>query len=521
MNTAFIKQYWNNKVLNDLTGREFSNSLAIYVLMFKLLKFERNDKIVVFTKSIESMSLLMFASYICKLKILILNEDNEKDTASRIIAFFPKAIFCERGLFNKLEEDLEKFNSIPSLQLILTTGVVLSDNVIFELHSTKDKSHLSIIKDVNGIVFINDINSFINNYSEILFSDTSSKLHVSYLSDSSVEFQKEIQYWADTAHKDFTDTTNIGSYYTNSVSLNMDIQKYPYILTKILMKNIRIDDSQSDVHIFDSEHFEALWKELVEPVKQVLWRKVLYYKYPCLYRKYVEKTFKQKLGEFKEIIIINPSFSKNILNILGKSKLPVSTLTILRNEYDPSFYNNKGVDIASNNGTALRNISSDKVYLEKLVFSKPSNFWQRIKKFFGLSCLQIPIIKNYVTGYETDRIGDNVFATSIEEKFKSSSLVKDATFAIINDTNHILIEPDYDEADLFAIDLHDYSELEEDYKLITDLVNESLPTNLKISAITIVGKDGLIKSNTGNTKKYLYRGTLKTKRTPVASYKQL
>ena len=86
------------------------------------------------------------------------------------------------------------------------------------------------------------------------------------------------------------------------------------------------------------------------------------------------------LGKFKELIIVNPDFSKTILSLLGKSNLPVSTLTILRDEYDPSFYNCKGNDLDKSNGIALRNVEGKGVYIEKQLIIHPASLIDWIKK---------------------------------------------------------------------------------------------------------------------------------------------
>ena len=509
MNKVAIKSYWNHKVLNELTGRSFYNALVTYVILFKLLGLKSGDKIVVLTKDIEQMSLLLLASYITGIEILVSStEDTEKDITARIIAFFPKVIFCERRAYEQLEKDIDQFRSIPSLKAILTTGVVLSNNVKFDMHMTRNQIYELVINDINRIIFIDDRDEFLRNYSDVMLGDSLVKGTVHYLSDSSVEFQRQIKCWIDNSHKDFVDNTEIGSLHSSGVSLNIDLQKNPYILMKLLIKSIRILESpEADTIIFDSEQFMQFWKEEIETIKQHPFKNYYYSKYPRLYKRYVENTFVKRLGKFKELIIINPDFSKNILNLLGKSKLPVSTLTILRRQWEPSFYNQKGKDLASNNGVALRNISTGMYTIEKNITTIPDGFWNWIKKIFSCEYNKKISIKNHLKGYTVDSIGD-YFATDIEEKFIASPLIKDATFATIKGENYIFIEPNYNEADLFALDLGDYSELEDDFQIVTNMINKTLPKSLKISKITIVDNDTLIKSKNGKTKKYLYRGLL-------------
>ena len=217
---------------------------------------------------------------------------------------------------------------------------------------------------------------------------------------------------------------------------------------------------------------------------------------------------KAVLGKFKELIIVNPTFSKYILRILGRSNLPVSTLTILRDEYDPAFYNCKGKNLDKSNGIALRNIEGKGVFIEKEIITHPTNPFKWVKKLFYPT---YNVTDNRIIGYDTDLLSignDNdlqFFATIIEDEFILSSLVNDAVYSQIDDSVIILIEPNNHELDLIKMDL---SGLIPIIRVIVDKVNQQLPESLQISDIRFVKHNDFVRSKTGKIKKYFYRGPI-------------
>lgn len=506
MKTKNYATYWNHEVLNGLTGCTFLNSLVIYTTAFILLNIKKKDKIVIITDKIEQMSFLMLASYVSEVEILIINtEDHEKDITSRIVAFFPKAIFCERrDAYNKLEKDLENFHSIPSLEFILSTGVVLSNSIKFDLYLMKPTiKYFNIVEKINKMTFVEDLKSFIENESRLLDIDMSIKLRMRFLSDSSVNIQKLIQCWVDNKHVDFTENMILNDPCINGVNLNIRPQQYPYLVAKLLIKQIRILESKADVYLFDSISFEEFWNDEIAILKENKWLNYLCIKFPFLYRKYIEIKMRKLMGKFKELIIINPTFSKTILSLLGKSNLPISTLTILRDEYDPAFYNcNK--DLAENNGLALRNVEGKGVCIEKQIITHPTSLLNWVKKLCYLRYNKTVITKNKIIGYDTDKLEHSTlqfYANIIEEPFIANSLVKDAIYTELG--RCIYIEPNYEETDLIKMNVF---ELRIKLWIIVEEINKSLPESLQISKIELIDKRDLIKTKNGKTKKYFYRG---------------
>ena len=508
------RERWNQPVMNDLTGRSLINALFIYMYLFSRLGLKKGSKIVIITKDIEQMSLLLLSAYIKGLDVLVINtEDNEKSTASRIISFFPEVIFCERrSIYNELENDLENFHSIPTLKLILSTGVVLSNNIKFDLYLAKTINQYNIIRDDSSTMFTDNINDLISITSDIFSYTGDNKIQLCFTNDTSLDFEKLIKAWIDERHTDLLD--HIGS---NSISLNLNVQRYPYLLLKTLVKGIPIVEQNADVYLFDSESFEVLWNESIESVKQNKFRRILYLRIPFLYRWFVEKTIKHKLGKFNELIIINPEIPKNILNLLGKSKLPVSTITILRNEYDPAFYNRKGKDLATNDGLVLRNSvhSRPDVLIKKDIVLRPSSFFQWLKKLFGFSYLKKTYIQNKILGYQTDILPNNIFATDIESMFIACPLVKDAVCCRLEHQNQIFILLNDEEIELMSYDSYEINSI---LQTAIQNINKSLADQSKIYKLVLVDEKTLVKSNTGKVKKYLYRGMNATFPVPETSF---